>query len=223
MPNRCFGHNKPYMIMSEYGKNQILRKAAYDFTNKASKMDGVLEIAVAGSVAGGDAYPGDLDVSLVAGHLERLAVIAKYARQMSKYYHSWEVFVFDRDLLHLGRICHRKQCPSQSVDCWADGCGDPPHLRVHPGFKYDEKIFFSSPFEILYTSSGESLLLARKKELKITGARQYPVLKDLGIQCMCCGKTFTFPPGEQKWYKQRGFCPPKRCSGCRENNDGSVF
>ncbi len=205
--------------MAGYSKNQILRKAAYDFSKKASRIESVLEIAVAGSVAGGDVYPSDLDISLVAGNLKNLAVISKYARQMSKYYHSWEVFVFDRDLLHLGRICHRKQCPAQSVDCWVDGCGNPPHLRMCPGFEYDEKIFFSSPFDILYTSSKESVLLARKKELKITGSRKYPVLKDLKIRCMCCGKTFIFSPGEQKWYKQRGFSPPKRCSGCRENND----
>jgi len=92
----------------EENKNQILREAAGDFTKKASNLSSVLEIAIAGSVAGGDPYPNDLDVSLVVGNLDELIQISKYARQMSKYYHGWEVFLFDKSLLYLGRVCHRR-------------------------------------------------------------------------------------------------------------------
>ncbi len=141
--------------MVKENKNQILREAASDFTKKASMLSSVLEIAIAGSVAGGDLYPNDLDISLIVNNIEELAQISKYARQMSKYYHGWEVFLFDKNLSHLGRVCHRKECPSRSVDCCVPGCGDPPYLRIHSGFKYDEKIFLSSPFDILYTSFKE--------------------------------------------------------------------
>jgi len=198
-------------------KNQILREAAGDFTKKASMLSSVLEIAIAGSVAGGDPYPNDLDISLIVNNIEELAQISKYARQMSKYYHGWEFFLFDKNLLHLGRVCHRRQCPSRSVDCYVLGCGDPPHLRIHSGFKYDEKIFLSSPFDILYTSFKESCLLARKGELGITGSRKYPVLEDAKIKCAVCGRTFIFTAGEQKWYKGRGYSQPKRCPGCKES------
>ncbi len=184
-------------------KNQILREAADDFTKKARTLSSVLEIAIAGSVAGGDLYPNDLDISLVVDDLSELAQISKYARQMSRYYHGWEVFLFDKNLLQLGRVCHRRQCPSQSVDCYVPGCGDPPHIRIHSGFKYDEKIFLSSPIDILYTSFKESCLLDRKNELGITGSRKYPVLEDVRIKCIICGRTFIFTTGEQKWYKGR--------------------
>lgn len=33
---------------------------------------------------------------------------------------------------------------------------------------------------------------------------------------MCgCGTPFTFTEGEQRWYENKGFSPPKRCKECR--------
>jgi len=203
--------------MIKKNKNQILREAADQFTKKASVLSSVLEIAIVGSVAGGDPNPNDLDISLVLDNLDELVQISKYARQMSRYYHNWEVFIFNKNLLPLGRICHRRQCPSQSVDCYVPGCGDPSYLRIHSGFKYDEKIFLSSPIDNLYTSLKKSCLLDQKNELKITGSRKYPVLEDAKIKCIICGRTFLFTSSEQKWYKDQGYNQPKRCSDCREN------
>ena len=136
---------------------------------------------------------------------------------MSRHYHNWEVFIFNKNLLPLGRICHRRQCPSQSVDCYVPGCGDPFYLRIHSGFKYDEKIFLSSPIDNLHTSFKNSCLLDRKNELKITGSRKYPVLEDAKVKCIICGRTFLFTSSEQKWYKDQGYKQPKRCSDCKEN------
>jgi len=202
----------------EENKNKVLREAASDFTKKVNILKSVLEIAITGSVAGGDRYPSDLDISFIVDNLDELVQISKYARQMSRYYHSWEVFLFDKNLLYLGRVCHRKRCPSQSVDCYVPGCGEPPYLRIHSGFKYNEKTFLSSPFDVLYTSFKESLLLVRKDELGITHSRQYSVLEDVRIKCIICGRNFIFTAGEQKWYKSRGYSNPKRCPACRENN-----
>lgn len=203
--------------MTKKNRNQILREAADEFVKKSSKLSSVIEIAIVGSVAGDDPYPNDLDISLVVDNLDELAQISKWARQMSRHYHNWEVFLFNKNLLPLGRICHRRQCPSQLVDCYVPGCGNPPQLRIHSGFKYDEKIFLSSPIDNLYTSFKESYLLDRKNELGITRSRKYPVLEDIKIKCIICGRTFLFTSSEQKWYKGQGYSQPKRCSGCREN------
>jgi len=83
----------------EENKNKVLKKAASDFTKKVSILKSVLEIAITGSVAGGDRYPSDLDISFVVDNLDELVQISKYARQMSRYYHSWEVFLFDKKLI----------------------------------------------------------------------------------------------------------------------------
>jgi len=79
-------------------KNQILRTAANEFTIKVSKPSSSLEIAMVGSVAGNDHYPNDLDLALIVCNLDEIAIIAKYARKMSSYYHGWEVFVFDKNI-----------------------------------------------------------------------------------------------------------------------------
>jgi hypothetical protein len=61
-----------------------------------------------------------------------------------------------------------------------------------------------------------SRLLARRDELGIVESRSYPVLADIELECILCGKTFMFTGGEQKWYQKRGLSRPKRCPDCRE-------
>ena len=197
-------------------KNEILRVAANECAEKTPKLSSLLEIAIIGSVAGNDPYPNDLDLVIIIRNLEEITTIAKYARQMSRHYHGWEVFLFDENVSIIGRICHRRKCPGQSVDCSVPGCGQPPHLRVHSDFKYQEKIFFNSPIDVLWTSFKRSRLLERKEELGITESRRYPVLEDIKIKCVLCGKIFLFNASEQKWYKKQGFSPPKRCPDCIE-------
>jgi len=195
-------------------KNEILRVAANEFAEKIHKLTSLLEIAIIGSVAGDDPYPNDLDIVIIIRNLEEITTIAKYARQMSRHYHGWEVFLFDENVSLIGRICHRRKCPGQSVDCSVPGCGQPPHLRVHFDFKYQEKIFFNSPIDVLWTSFKKSRLLERKDELGIADSRRYPVLKDIKIKCILCGKIFLFTASKQKWYKKQGLNPPKRCPNC---------
>lgn len=109
-----------------------------------------------------------------------------------------------------------RKCPGQSVDCSVPGCGQPPHLRVHSDFKYQEKIFFKSPIDVLWTSFERSRLLERKDELGIAESRRYSILEDIKIKCVLCSKIFLFTASEQKWYKKQGFDPPKRCPDCIE-------
>lgn len=197
-------------------KNEILRVAANEFAGKIYKLSSLLEIAIMGSVAGDDPYPNDLDLVIIIRNIKEITTIAKYARQMSRHYHGWEVFLFDEDVSLIGRICHRRKCPGQSVDCSVPGCGQPPHIRVHPDFEYNEEIFLTSPINVLWTSFKRSRLLERKDELGIDESRRYPGLEDIKIKCILCGKIFLFTASEQKWYKKRGLSLPKRCPNCIE-------
>ena len=197
-------------------KNEILRVAANEFAGKVHKLSSLLEIAIIGSVAGVDPHPIDLDLVIIIRNLEEITTIAKYARQMSRHYHGWEVFLFDENASLIGRICHRRKCPVQSVDCSVPGCGQPPHIRVHSDFNYQEKMFFNSPIDVLWTSFKRSRLLERKDELGIAESRRYPVLEDIKIKCILCGKIFLFTASEQKWYKKQGLSLPKRCPDCIE-------
>ena len=202
--------------MKKMNKNEDLRAAAKEFAEKAQKLSSTLEIDIVGSVAYNDTYPNDIDLALVVSNLDEIETIAKYARQMSKYYNAWEVFLFDENLRLLGKVCHRKKCPTKSIDCSVPGCGEIPYLEVDPEFKYDERLFLESPVEVLWTSVGKSHLLARKNELGIVESRRYPVLTDIEIKCIVCGKRFVFTAEEQKWYQKRGLRQPKRCPECRE-------
>ena len=38
---------------------------------------------------------------------------------------------------------------------------------------------------------------------------------DKTLNCEECGKDFTFTAGEQEFYEEKGFTPPKRCQDCR--------
>lgn len=40
--------------------------------------------------------------------------------------------------------------------------------------------------------------------------------KSQKLTCQDCGKEFPFSAGEQKFYEQKGFDPPKRCPDCRK-------
>ncbi len=202
-------------------KNTLLRDAAAQFAEKTQKLSTPLELAIVGSVAGNDPYPNDLDIALILRTLDEISMIATSARQMSKWHHAWEVFLFDEDIKFRGRICHRKACPGQSIDCAVPGCGTPHHLRILPGFEYKEEIFFSSPVEVLWTTYKTSRLLARKKELRIVESRKYLILQDITLECMLCGAPFVFSGGEQKWYQKQGLNQPKRCENCREGNKGN--
>lgn len=39
---------------------------------------------------------------------------------------------------------------------------------------------------------------------------------DQTLVCEECGSEFTFTAGEQEFFAQKGFTPPKRCPACRQ-------
>lgn len=40
--------------------------------------------------------------------------------------------------------------------------------------------------------------------------------EDMEIICVDCKKPFVFEAGEQKFFAEKGFTPPKRCKPCRD-------
>jgi hypothetical protein len=40
--------------------------------------------------------------------------------------------------------------------------------------------------------------------------------EDVEIVCADCKKAFLFTAGEQQFFAERGFTPPKRCKPCRD-------
>jgi len=196
-------------------KNQHFRNCAKEFCKKVQEFSNVSEVAIIGSVAGNDPYPNDIDIAIILRNFDGIVTIARYARQMSSYYPGWEVFVFNENLEHFGRICHSKECPAQSAECFIEDCGKIPHLKIISDFIYNEKKFFSSPFVILYPSGDKSLFLNHKKKLGITKDKTYTVMEDIKKICRDCGKEFIIDGSEQKWFKSRGMHLPARCEDCR--------
>lgn len=39
--------------------------------------------------------------------------------------------------------------------------------------------------------------------------------EDKDLNCIDCKATFVFSAGEQKFFQEKGFTPPKRCKSCR--------
>lgn len=37
----------------------------------------------------------------------------------------------------------------------------------------------------------------------------------MALVCIDCGEDFEFTIGEKKFYKEKGFSPPRRCKNCR--------
>lgn len=44
---------------------------------------------------------------------------------------------------------------------------------------------------------------------------------DIQINCADCNQPFTHSEGEQKFYAEKGFSPPKRCKACRQKRKDS--
>jgi hypothetical protein len=41
-------------------------------------------------------------------------------------------------------------------------------------------------------------------------------MNDQNLTCVDCRTEFTFTTGEQEFYNDKGFTPPKRCGDCRD-------
>jgi hypothetical protein len=197
-------------------RRQRLYRAAEEFSEKLKVIECVSEVGVAGSFASEEEYPLDIDIFIFLRNLNQFPLIARYARQISSIYHNWEVFVFSEDLNYLGRVCHRRNCPSSTMDCYHPYCGRIPHLYITPDFIFKPEIFLRSPFKIFWSRHRGFLWHKWRDKLNISETHGYPKYESIKKICVECGKEFIYSIAEQKIFKKRGYLPPKRCPECRE-------
>lgn len=190
-------------------------EAARLFAERVQLLPTVQEVVLCGSMATLDPYPLDLDLAVVVSSLEELPQIARRARQMSCYYHGWEVFVFTPDRRYLGRLCHRKDCPTTTTCCEAPDCGKIPYLGNQSGFEFNPELFLAPELKALWTRTEKSILLDWRTALGLKAPAIEP-LAPAEIECVECGTTFPFSVAEQKIYAKRGWHRPKRCEACRQ-------
>lgn len=191
-----------------------LRRAAVEFAQRAQDLETVTEVALFGSLAKGDPYPKDIDLAVIVTGLHQIPALAQAARKMSSLFHAWDVFLFDSHLNYVGRLCHRRDCPSTSVDCI--GCGDIPYIQHIRGFKFTPEDFYSSPFETLSNRQSSSQFIRQREQYGITEDRSFEQFEDVVLECIDCGNSFVFSAGQQKFFKQHRLQQPKRCETCRE-------
>ncbi len=190
-----------------------LRQAANEFAKRTESIQSVQEVALFGSLAKGDPYPKDIDLAVIVSSLDHIPALARAARKMSSLFHNWDVFLFDSRLNYMGRLCHRKECPGGAVECI--GCGDIPFIKHIREFKFTPEDFYSSPFEILFNRQSKSRFIRQREQYGIEENRSFEEFEDVVLECWECGNSFIFTGGEQKYYTQHGFQPPKRCETCR--------
>ena len=138
------------------------KQDAIEFAQRANQLSSATEIALFGSLAKGDPYQKDIDLAVIISSLEQLPTLAKYARKMSSLFNSWDIFVFNADIKYLGRICHRKECPSKVAECI--NCGD--IAFVHHRLKdlnLTTKISMLLPFKHYSNDSLKACLLPGEK------------------------------------------------------------
>jgi hypothetical protein len=104
------------------------------FVHTASRLPGVLRIALLGSLATEKPEPKDVDLLLTVTDEADLAPMASAARLLKghaqSYNHGADVFVADPQGHYLGRLCHWKLCaPGVRRSCDALHCGRRPFLH----------------------------------------------------------------------------------------------
>lgn len=203
------------MTGMERGRAALFAQAAETFTRKVQQFASVREVALTGSLAAGDPWPGDVDLALALQNLDDLAGLARAARQMSSTAHAWDVFVFGAGPAYLGRLCHRRECPARHARCDAIDCGQTPYLANLSDFRFDPLHFLGSPLRLLLQRGPASIFLAWRVGLGVAERPPETPLEPLRLDCIACGRSFLFGVGEQKHFRRMGFQPPRRCPSCR--------
>ena len=113
---------------------QRLLEDALQFVCAASRLSGVLRIALLGSLATTKPEPKDVDLLLTVTKEADLALMAHTARRLKghtqSYNHGADVFVADPQGHYLGRLCPWKLCaPGVRASCDALHCGRRPFLH----------------------------------------------------------------------------------------------
>ena len=129
-------------------KEEEIHKSIEVFTEGGSKIDGVLEIGLFGSITTTKRkLVRDIDFYVIIENTDCINILAKlYRKVIGTYHQSLDVFVFAKNKEFLGNICFRKECPTTSIDCGVPNCGKIKYIRHF--FKFDitmDDILKSSP------------------------------------------------------------------------------
>ena len=113
---------------------QQLLEDALQFVRTASRLPGVLRLALLGSLATAKPEPKDVDLLLTVTDEADLTPMASAARRLQGHAQSYnrgaDVFVADPQGHYVGRLCHWKRCaPGVRASCDALHCGRRPFLH----------------------------------------------------------------------------------------------
>lgn len=189
---------------------------ALGLSRALKRFETVLEVAIVGSVAGRDPYPFDLDLAICLSDTSDIEDVAACARRAGIEHPAWDIFLFDRDIGHLGRLCHFNECPRGKDECQEKGCGRPAYVHKIAGFEFDEARFFSSPIDVLLSPRGPSLFQIRQRALGITEPRIYRPAEPVWVRCRVCGEDFELDGGSRKYFDRLKRRYPDVCEDCME-------
>ena len=112
---------------------QFLLLEALSFIKAASRISGVLRIAMIGSLTTAKAEPKDIDLMLTVDDgldLERLAATGRRLKGRAQGRNSGaDIFLLNARGEYIGRTCQWRECaPGVRMSCRADSCGRRPYL-----------------------------------------------------------------------------------------------
>jgi len=129
---------KPDWLEKEIKKKQEeIHKSIEVFTEGSSRIEGILEIGLFGSITTTKRkLVRDIDFYVIIENTDCIDSLAKLYRKVYGTYHqSLDVSIFTKDKKFLGNICFRKECPTNSIDCQVPDCGKTKYIRRF--FKFD--------------------------------------------------------------------------------------
>ncbi len=132
-------------------KQEEIHKSIEVFTEGSSKIGGILEIGLFGSITTKRKLVRDIDFYVIIENTDCINCLAKlYRRVIGIYHQSLDVFVFKKDKEFLGNICFRKECPTRSIDCQVPDCGKIKYIRRFHKFDITMNDILKSSPKILW-------------------------------------------------------------------------
>lgn len=104
------------------------------FVQATRQIDGVLRIALIGSLTTNKPNPKDADLLVTVRHDADLALLAAAGRKLKGHAQQQnrgaDIFLCSSEGIYLGRTCHWKECrPGVRLSCDAQHCGRRPFLH----------------------------------------------------------------------------------------------
>lgn len=133
-------------------KKELIEQSINMFVESVSKIDGIIEIALFGSlVTGKKRIAKDIDLMVFIEDINCIDKLALcHRRVLGKFHANPDVFVFTKNKQFLGNICRRKECPARSVDCQVLDCGKIKYIRKRQNLIFNERNIFKNKPRLLW-------------------------------------------------------------------------